>query len=116
MPESIEKISIPDVRRLLLVKPSSLGDIVHALPIIPVLRARFPQAEVSWLVKEQWADILERVEGIDRIWKVKDRLDDWIDTMRRLRSHRFDLVIDLQGAATQRRPGLEDRVFNPSRF
>ncbi|MEX5213199.1 MAG: lipopolysaccharide heptosyltransferase II [Nitrospiraceae bacterium] len=97
MPESIEQISISDVRRLLLIKPSSLGDIVHALPIIPVLRARFPQAEVSWLVKEQWADILERVEGIDRIWKVKDRLDGWIDTMRRLRSHRFDLVIDLQG-------------------
>jgi len=81
----------------LVVKPSSLGDIVHALPTLPLLRARFPQAEISWLVKEQWAGILERVEGIDRIWRVKDRLTGWLAMMQRLRSHRFDLVIDLQG-------------------
>lgn len=93
----MREVSLPDVRRLLVVKPSSLGDIVHALPVIPLLRARFPQAEISWLVKEQWAGILERVEGIDRIWRVKDRWTGWLAMMQRLRSHRFDLVIDLQG-------------------
>ena len=97
MPESMQEVSSHDVLRLLLVKPSSLGDIVQALPTIPAFRARFPQAEISWLVKEQWAGILERVEGIDRIWKVEDRWAGWLSVMQQLRSHRFDLVIDLQG-------------------
>ena len=93
----MQAVSITDVQRLLLVKPSSLGDIVHALPTMTALRVRFPQAEISWVVKEQWAGILERVEGVDRIWKVENRWAGWLAMVQRLRSHRFDLVIDLQG-------------------
>ena len=48
-----------DFRNILLIKPSSLGDIVHALPTAAVLRRRFPAALLTWLVKREWADVLE---------------------------------------------------------
>ncbi len=92
------EISLPGpVHRLLLIKPSSLGDIVHALPTLDALRRRFPSAEISWFVKAQWAGILERVRGVDRIWPVGPGLSDWLREIGRLRDHGFDLVVDLQG-------------------
>ncbi len=93
----MEGLALASVRRLLVIKPSSLGDIVHALPTFDALRRRFPDAEISWLVKTQWADILRRVEGLDRIWPVGRGLSDWLTEIGRLRAHRFDLALDLQG-------------------
>src|SRR5687767_12624306 len=87
----------PPVRRLLLIKPSSLGDIVHALPTLNVLKKRFPHATVTWLVKRQWADLVERVEGVDQVCTVDGGLSGWLAQVPRLRAARFDLVIDLQG-------------------
>lgn len=88
---------IDTVRRLLLVKPSSLGDIVHAMPTLAALRERFPLAQVTWLVKQQWAPIVERIEGVDRLCTVTGGLSGWLDQVPSLRAARFDLVVDLQG-------------------
>ncbi len=85
------------LRRILLIKPSSLGDIIHALPTFDALRRRFPEAELSWFVKAEWAGILERVTGLNRIWPVGTGLSAWLREIGRLRGHRFDLVVDLQG-------------------
>ncbi|HQZ86760.1 MAG TPA: hypothetical protein PLB21_14200, partial [Actinomycetota bacterium] len=62
------------VRRLLLIKPSSLGDIVHAMPTLSALRERFPQAEVTWLVKRQWAPLVEVIAGVDQVCSVSEGL------------------------------------------
>ncbi|NNE92565.1 MAG: glycosyltransferase family 9 protein [Verrucomicrobiales bacterium] len=43
----------------MIIKPSSLGDVVHALPAVSAIRSRFPQAELHWLVNTEWAPILE---------------------------------------------------------
>jgi len=86
-----------DYRRILFIKPSSLGDIVHALPTLAALRQHYPQAHIAWLVKRQWADLLERVEGIDRVWAVGPGLAGWLSETSRLRAERFDLAVDLQG-------------------
>ncbi len=83
--------------RILIIKPSSLGDIVHALPTLSALRARFPKASISWLVKREWADLLHRVERLDRVWPVRGGLHGWLAQVRGLRAARFDLVVDLQG-------------------
>ncbi|MET0516445.1 MAG: lipopolysaccharide heptosyltransferase II [Nitrospiraceae bacterium] len=87
----------PPVHRLLLIKPSSLGDIVHTLPTLNVLRQRFPYAAVTWLVKRQWAELIERVEGVDQICPVDEGMRGWLAQVTQLRARRFDLVIDLQG-------------------
>ena len=85
------------VARILLIKPSSLGDIVHALPTLHALRTAFPQAHIGWLVKRQWAGLLERCEGVDRIWPVGPGLSGWLSAVPSLRAARYDLAVDLQG-------------------
>lgn len=84
-------------RRILFIKPSSLGDIVHSLPALAALRRRWPQARITWLVKRQWAELLERVEGLDQVWAVGSGPARWLSEVPRLRAERFDLAVDLQG-------------------
>ena len=88
---------MPAVQRILLIKPSSLGDIVHALPVVAALKDRWPAAHIMWLVKRQWADLVERAEGVDRVWPVDATVRSWLGQVRALRAERFDLAIDLQG-------------------
>ncbi|OGW67812.1 MAG: lipopolysaccharide heptosyltransferase II [Nitrospirae bacterium RIFCSPLOWO2_02_FULL_62_14] len=103
-----------DHRRILFIKPSSLGDIVHALPTLAALRRRFPQAHIAWLVKRQWAGLLERVEGLDRVWAVGPGIAGWLSEIPRLHAERFDLAVDLQGlfrsACLARLAGCPERV------
>ena len=86
-----------DFRRILLIKPSSLGDIVHALPVVAALKDRWPAAQLTWLVKHQWADLVERAAGVDRVWPVDAAVRSWLGQVRALRAERFDLAVDLQG-------------------
>lgn len=45
--------------RLLVLKPGSLGDIVHTLPAVAALKARFPSCEITWMVNPEWEPLLE---------------------------------------------------------
>ncbi len=83
--------------RILLIKPSSLGDIVHAFPVVSAIKAQWPGSHITWLVKRQWADLVERAEGVDQVWPVEMTVTSWIEAGRALRAQRFDLAIDLQG-------------------
>lgn len=86
-----------DYRRILFIKPSSLGDVVHAMPTLAALRHRFPRASVTWLVKRQWAGIVERIEGVDAICALEPGPAGWLSKVPRLRAQGFDLAVDLQG-------------------
>lgn len=70
---------------------------MHALPVLAALRDAFPKAHLAWLVKRQWAGLLERAEGLDAIFSMDPRLMGWLAVVPQLRAARFDLVIDLQG-------------------
>ncbi len=90
-------VSHPYVRRILLIKPSSLGDIVHALPTLAALKGRFPWAAVTWVVKRQWAPLVERAEGVDHVVALDGGLQGWLSQVPVIRAGRYDLVVDLQG-------------------
>lgn len=83
--------------RILLIKPSSLGDIVHAFPVVSAIKAQWPTSHITWLVKRQWAELAERAEGVDRVWPVDTTATSWLKESRALRAERFALAIDLQG-------------------
>ena len=86
-----------DYRHILLIKPSSLGDIVHAMPTCAAIRRRYPKARLTWLVKREWAGLVERIDGVDRVWPVESTLTGWLSQVFPLRAERFDLAVDLQG-------------------
>src|SRR5262249_22974761 len=86
-----------DYRHILLIKPSSLGDIVHAMPTCAAIRRSYPKARLTWLVKREWAGLVERIDGVDRVWQVESTLTGWLSQVPLLRTAGFDLVVDLQG-------------------
>ncbi|MCX7819363.1 MAG: glycosyltransferase family 9 protein [Kiritimatiellae bacterium] len=87
-----------DVRRILVVKLSSLGDVVHALPTVHNLRA-VSGAEVDWLVQPEFADLVRACPDVTRILLFPRRggLRDRWRFFWDLRRARYDLVADLQG-------------------
>ena len=93
--------------RILLVKISSFGDVLHALPTLEALRAAYPRAHITWLVEAAYAPLLSGHPALDEVW-VAPRLRpaEFFSgsnpaTLRRLvqqlRARPFDLVVDLQG-------------------
>jgi heptosyltransferase-1 len=99
---------VPDVRRILIVKLSAMGDVLHALPAVTYLRKAAPKAEIHWAVDSRFEELLEGNPGIAKVvslpireWKgrMKSRAT-WreaIDAARALRGGKYDLAIDLQG-------------------
>jgi len=63
------------MNHFLIIRLSSLGDIIHTLPAFAILRKHYPNAEISWIVEEKGKEILDLVPGIDRIVPV--RLKRW---------------------------------------
>lgn len=86
-----------DYHHILFIKPSSLGDIVHAMPTCAAIRRAYPKARLTWLVKREWAGLVERIDGVDRVWPVESTFKGWLSQVSPLRAERFDLVVDLQG-------------------
>ena len=60
-------------RRILLVRLSHLGDVVHALPVYHALRRAFPEARVAWAVQEEYAELLEPLPGLTRTFRFERR-------------------------------------------
>ncbi len=93
---------------ILLIKPSSLGDIVLALPALSALRRSFPQARISWLIRPAFASLIEGHPHLDEIilfdrkslgraWWHPGAFRELLSLIFRLRDGRFDAVIDVQG-------------------
>ena len=94
--------------RILIVKTSSLGDIIHALPVLDYLRQAAPGATVDWVVDEAFSDLLSGNPLIDRLipvafrrWKKAPLSMMVLKELRALRTtlreRPYDLVFDLQG-------------------
>ena len=96
------------MRRILIIKSSSMGDVVHALPVAYDIRQAFPDAQVDWVVEEAFADIVElspwishRVVTAFRRWRKRpfssEVRSEVAAVKKRLKGSHYDIVIDLQG-------------------
>jgi heptosyltransferase I len=103
--------------KILIVKLSSLGDVLHNLPIIWDLRAKYPDARIDWVVEEGYLDLLEPLKtnsvfkGVDRIiplafrrWKRGLKRGEFIRSIQEyivfkndLQTTSYDLIIETQG-------------------
>ena len=89
--------------KILILKPSSLGDVIHALPVLRLLKLHFRDAEIFWWIDSTLAPLIEGdpdLTGIVRFerkrWGKPQHWPEMFRSIRWLRSQRFDLVIDLQ--------------------
>ncbi|MEJ2744958.1 MAG: glycosyltransferase family 9 protein [bacterium] len=96
------------MKNVLIIKPSSFGDVVQALPVAAHIRETWPGARISWLVNTQYKRLLEHNPCIDsmllfqrHLWKAQRDLPSAVSSFtrlcRRLYAARFDAVLDLQG-------------------
>ena len=87
--------------RILIVRLSALGDLVHTLPVIGALKRSFPDAQIDWLVDERFRELVELVPVINApvIWPRRGPRR-WLKlsrVIRRLRRARYDVAVDVQG-------------------
>jgi heptosyltransferase-1 len=96
------------MQRVLIVKTSSLGDMVHALPAITDLLRAYPQCTVDWLAEESFADLPCLHPGVARVipcavrrWRARPLARaTWMELgalRARLRETSYDVILDLQG-------------------
>lgn len=116
-------VDMHSVRRVLIVKMSAMGDILHALPVAAALGETFPHLELTWVVEEPFAPLLTGNPYLSRLLTLpKPRggqsrsaaLGVYLHRLRDIRAHRFDLAIDLQGltksAVVARASGARTRL------
>ncbi|NIE67596.1 lipopolysaccharide heptosyltransferase I [Burkholderia sp. Ax-1719] len=95
------------MKRVLIVKVTSLGDVVEALPVVADVQRKFPGVKVDWAVDEAFAGIVHWNAGIDRVlcaplrrFKKARKWSDfkaiW-DSISELRRERYDAIIDIHG-------------------
>ncbi len=90
---------LADIQRLLVVKTSSLGDVIHALPVVQAIKESAPHLTLGWVVRRRCADILRGNPHIDHLFVMpnKPSLAELLALRRELRSARYDITLDMQG-------------------
>jgi heptosyltransferase I len=96
-----------DFRKILLIKLSAVGDVVHTIPVLNKLRRRYPMAQLDWLVTPAIAELLHHHPAITNIiefereaWSTPWRLTPFVSYARlaaKLRVAAYDLVVDMHG-------------------
>lgn len=95
-------------RSIVIIKPSSMGDVLHALPLLAVLRKNEPTSHIAWVVNRSFAELLEghpyldevivfEREAFDGRQRLLESSMDFVRFVRGMRDRRFDLALDLQG-------------------
>jgi len=103
---------IKEPEKILIVRLSAIGDVVHVLPALRSLRSNFPDSKITWLVEDKASDILKDHPDIDEVitfprrkWqrnilkisKITNTLSEIFSFYEKLRKDRYDIVIDFQG-------------------
>ncbi|MGB9710949.1 MAG: lipopolysaccharide heptosyltransferase I [Thermodesulfovibrio sp.] len=96
------------VKKLLLVKPSSLGDIVHSLAFLNAVKENFPDIKIHWIVSKEFEELLTEHPLIDKVitvdknrWKdIKNialTVKEFQSLREKLKNEKYDITVDLQG-------------------
>lgn len=101
-------LAAPPSPRILIVKLSSLGDVVHAMAAVQDIRHALPQAQIDWVVESAFAALVARCQGVQRVipcdirrWRKSyfsaQTRKEWRAFKAELQAQAYDAVIDLQG-------------------
>ena len=96
------------MQKLLIIKTSSLGDVIHCLPVINDIRTYFPNVQIDWVAEESFADIPRMHAGVNQVFTVAMRRwkkhifsqNTWAeisDLKKLIKQNQYDAIIDTQG-------------------
>jgi heptosyltransferase I len=96
------------IHKILIVKPSSLGDVIHSLPFLNAVKTCFPKSEIHWVIAKGFEGILESHPMINKLWvidkdswkniqNVKSTIQEIKVLFKKLKQEKYDLAVDLQG-------------------
>ena len=94
--------------RILLIKPSALGDVVHTLPLLVKLRARYPRARIDWLITPENAEVVRYHPALSNVvlfsrrdFSLRGRrwraFLSFFDLLKQIRRAKYEIVIDMHG-------------------
>jgi heptosyltransferase-1 len=96
------------IKKILIIKPSAMGDIVMALPAVCCLKDNFPDAQIHWFVRPEFAPLIEGHQCIDKLvifqrrklgkwWYKLSAFAELVRLVKQLRKEKYDIVFDFQG-------------------
>lgn len=89
--------------KILIVRVSAIGDVIHTLPAIFLIKKYCPQAQISWVVQKKAADLLLNQSFLENVFVLEDKflqiknLTATLKTIKELRKTKWDAIIDFQG-------------------
>lgn len=93
-----------DIKSILVIKPSSLGDIVHTLPAVAAIRDAHRDAEITWIINPEWATLLRGNSDVNHVhifprgdFAALDAPRTFWPWLKKTRSLRPDVALDFQG-------------------
>jgi heptosyltransferase-1 len=96
------------IKKILIIKPSALGDIIQAMPAACCLADNFPEAKIHWFVRPEFAALVENHKCIHKIvifdrkklgkwWYKPSAFAELVRLIKQLRTEKYDIVLDFQG-------------------
>lgn len=87
------------IMKILIIKPSSFGDIIQANPLISAIKAEWAEAQIDWLVFDKFKPVIELFNGVTNIqvWERNGGIKAFFKILKVCNKENYDLVIDLQG-------------------
>lgn len=89
------------MKRILIIKPSSMGDIIHGLLVAESIRSQVPGVAIDWVVRREFAPLVEASTAVEHcyIFERKGGVGGFIRLLKELRKRSYDVVLDMQGLA-----------------
>lgn len=84
-------------QKFLIVRLSSLGDLVHTIPAVAALRAAFPTVQIDWVVDRRWSSLIDLVTCVNHTIPLGRSPREVLALIGRLREERYTCALDLQG-------------------
>src|SRR5438270_10507161 len=107
LPSGLGELALQGFSKILLIKLSAVGDVVHSIPVLNKMRRRYPSARLDWLVTPGIAELLRHHPAINNVvefvrseWSNPWRLTPFANSVRligELNTAKYDLVVDLHG-------------------
>lgn len=87
--------------KILIIKPSSFGDIVHGLQVAQSIKDQLPEAEIAWVVRDIFESLVSNCAAVDDVFIFRRNEGVWafLKLIREIRKERYDWVLDFQGLA-----------------